>query len=310
MGTFEFNNRCDNSGLSNECIMANRVFDQCRLQLCLTPDVLGPSRAAKCTNACNEVFNEGDIIVPPCNAASVMTDNFNLCKILIEKKQPNPFRPGFWDITIKYIFTYTLIFTSVDGCELCRICATSTYTTKLTLFGSVCTDVVMASDLNRHNTNNSGPFVTVEGKAVALSAELRYPVNSCNTCCGCCCDCNCGCSNSSNSCGCSNNCADSAASCPTAVNVTIGLFSVIKLFRPVNIVVPSKGYCVPDECEGTGISGQNVCDFFDSIEFPFELFSPPATPSALNDKSTCGCRSDNNDSDNCCECGSHSCGCR
>ena len=77
MGTFEFD-RCENSNsaFSNECIMANRVFDQCRLQLCLTPDVLGPSRASRCTTACGDMFNEGDIIVPPCNAASVMSDYF------------------------------------------------------------------------------------------------------------------------------------------------------------------------------------------------------------------------------------------
>ena len=306
MGTFEFGNRCDNSGFTNECIMANRVFDQCRLQLCLTPDVLGPARAAKCTNTCNEVYNEGDIIVPPCNAASVMADNFNLCKILIEKKRPNPFRTGFWDVTVKYIFTYTLIFTSVEGCELCRVCATNTYTTKLTLFGSVCTDVVMASDLYSHNPNNSGPYVTVEGKAVILSAELKYPVNSCNTCCGCCCDCGCGCSGSNNNgCSCGNSGVDSATTCPTAVNVTIGLFSVVKLFRPVNIVVPSTGYCIPEECEAVGTAKQSVCDFFDSIEFPFDIFSPPANPSSVSDDSTCGCG--NNDS---CGCGYNSCGCK
>ncbi len=304
MGTFEFDNRCENSNsaFSNECIMANRVFDQCRLQLCLTPDNLGPARAAKSTNSCGDVFCEGDIIVPPCNAASVMIEDFSLCKILIENKKPNPFRPGFWDITIKYIFTYTLIFTSVDGNELCRICATSTFTTKLTLFGSVCTDIVMVSDLNNHKCNSSGPFVTVEGKAVALAAELRYPSNNCNSCCGCC-GCNsCGCDACSNngcgnnSCGnnCNNNCtADSCTSCPTAVNVTIGLFSIIKTFRPVNIVVPSSGFCTPEECEGTGVSGQNVCDFFDSIEFPFDLFSPPACPSAVRGGSTCDCADDN-----------------
>lgn len=298
MGTFEFGSRCDNSGsaFTNECIMANRVFDQCRLQLCLTPDNLGPARAARCSNACGDIYNEGDIITPPCNAASVMTDNFSLCRILIENKKPNPFRPGFWDITIKYIFTYTLIFTSVDGDELCRICAASSYTTKLTLFGSVCTDVVTASDLYAHNPNNSGPYVTVEGKAVALAAELKYPVNSCNACCNCCNCCECGCGN--NNCGCGN--LSDTNDCPAAVNITIGLFSVVKLFRPVDIIVPSSGYCTPNECEGTGVSGQNVCDFFDSIEFPFDIFSPPATPSAVNGESTCGCDAN-------CGCG---CGCR
>ncbi len=287
MGTFEFSNRCDNnnSAFTNECIMADKVFDQCRLQLCLTPDNLGPARASRCTNACGDIYSEGDIITPPCNAASVMADNFSLGKILIENKKPNPFRPGFWDITVKYIFNYTLIFTSVDGDELCRICATSSFTTKLTLFGSVCTDVVTASDLYHNGPVNSGPYVTVDGKAVVLAAELKYPVAGTNTCCNCCNCCDC-CSTNKN-CSCVNS-ADTN-DCPSAVNMTIGLFSVVKLFRPVNIIVPSSGYCTPDECAGTGVSGQSVCDFFDSIEFPFDIFSPPATPSAVSGESTCGC---------------------
>lgn len=306
MGTFEFDSRCDksNSAFSNECIMANRVFDQCRVQLCLTPDMLGPARAAASTAACAEIYNEGDIIVPPCNAASVSIDNFSLYKIIIEKKTQNPFRTGYWDVNVKYIFTYRLIFTSVDGCELCSICATSAYTTKLSLFGSVCTDVVMASDLYSLSAS-TGPFVTAEGKAVSLSAELRFPTNNCCTnMCGC--GCGCGCSND---CSCSNpcssgcGCGDSRSECPSSVNITIGLFSVVKIFRPVNIVVPSSGYCVPEECAQSAVSGQTVCDFFDSIDFPFDIFSPPATPTAANGTACSNTTANNNSS----KCG---CGCK
>nr|WP_294681068.1 hypothetical protein [uncultured Anaerotignum sp.] len=121
--------------------------------------------------------------------------------------------------------------------------------------------------------SKGGPFILAEGKAVALNAELRFPAcNSCNTC------------NPCNSCGCEATQAsgDAALGAPIAVNVTVGLFTIVKLFRTVNIMVHSLGRCVPERCSANA-ANSDPCKGFEDIRFPLDLFSPVAKP-----RSCCG----------------------
>lgn len=270
--------------------------------------MLGPSRAACYTTACGETLQAGDIIVPPSNAATVSISDLKISRIGIVSKKPNPFRPGFWDVEIKYVFTYILTFRNGDCGDICCVPANSIYKAKVTLFGSIGGDIVMASDLYDSDctTTNMGPYVTVEAKAVALAAELKYPNNcnnfagcgcntGCGTICGCSCDCGCDCDcgcNTNCGCGCDCNCdcdcgcgcGDNCAPIANSVLVTIGLFAIVKIFRPVNILVESSGYCVPEECAQSSGSC-SPCDFFDSIEFPLNIFSPPGSCEFLKGKS-------------------------
>lgn len=254
---FERNNNCS----GEQCIIAYKVYDHCRSQLCLTPAMLGPARAVSNCVICGETLQSGDIIVPPCNASTVSIENLEISKISVCGKEPNPFRTGFWDIEIRYVFTYVLKFRSGECGDICCVTAYSVYKTKVTLFGAVGNDIVSVSDLyDMDCSTGTGPYVSVEGKAVALAAELKYP-------CGCICDCDCE--------------QDIA---PTSVGVTIGLFAIVKLFRPVDLCVHSSGFCVPEECKEQ--TPDNPCDIFDSIEFPIDIFSPPGVCG-------CGCVSKN-----------------
>jgi hypothetical protein len=63
---------------------------------------------------------------------------------------------------------------------------------------------------------------------------------------------------------------------PNEVLVTIGLFSIIKLFRVVNLTVESKGFMVPEESEN--VSPTNPCEFFNKLDFPLDIFAPPQKP--------------------------------
>ena len=277
---------------TEDCIIAYKIFDQCRKQICLTPCLLGPARCARNSASCNEILQEGDIIVPPMNAASVSIDDLTLCKILITKKKENAFRTGYWDVEIKFVFSYTITFRDSDCNFITCKRATSVYTMQVTLFGSVGSDTAMATDLvNAEGISaSSGPFVSVEAKAAALDAELRLTPK-----CGC--DCGCGCD-------------DSVVEVPTAVCVTIGLFVIVRLFRPVNMLVRNYGCCIPDECSGAE-SSESVCDFFNSLSFPSDMFCPP-TLSEL--ESNCGCNNScsNGCSNNCSNSYSNGCnsGCK
>ncbi len=72
---------------------------------------------------------------------------------------------------------------------------------------------------------------------------------------------------------------DDLSPTPNQVEVTIGLFTIIKLFRIVQLTVQSHGFCIPPECEE--IAPQNACEFFESIDFPMDIFAPPQKPEFL-----------------------------
>lgn len=83
---------------------------------------------------------------------------------------------------------------------------------------------------------------------------------------------------------------------PNEVVVTIGLFTIIKLYRIVNLLVESRGFCIPEECEE--VSPLNACEFFDNLDFPMDIFAPPQKPEFLagisgdiprHRKGKCGC---------------------
>ena len=306
MGAFEFDNNanlsasscgcCSNAGRGEACIIAQRIFDQCRIQKCLSPDILGPARVA--TNpvpCCNEMLCPGDIIVPPCNATDVIMKKLKLKKIEIIRKTPSPLQSGCWDIELKYIFEYTLEFRRSDGSYIGCIDATSSYTLKLTLFGGSETDVTIVDDMFNGNVNPGiEPYCLAEGKALALDAELKYPCCT-YVCCDCGCGCDCGC-NSGCNCG---SCGDMAMGAPVAVSVTIGLFTIVQLYRTVNMLVESAGRCLPEACVAP-LSPGDPCANFEALSFPWNVFAPCDEP-----KSCCAV-GPNYSSPNC-ELGDHTC---
>jgi len=58
------------------------------------------------------------------------------------------------------------------------------------------------------------------------------------------------------------------------VYVSIGLFSIIKLERTVQLLIPAFDFCVPQkECDTS--FNDSPCDLFEKIGFPFDEFFPP-----------------------------------
>ncbi len=56
--------------------------------------------------------------------------------------------------------------------------------------------------------------------------------------------------------------------------VTLGQFSIIRLVRSTQLLIPAYDYCLPDkECVGT--SEDDPCTMFGRIRFPVEEFFPP-----------------------------------
>jgi hypothetical protein len=56
--------------------------------------------------------------------------------------------------------------------------------------------------------------------------------------------------------------------------VTIGQFSIVRLERDTQLLIPAYDYCVPDkECQGS--TEDDPCTLFSRIRFPVEEFFPP-----------------------------------
>lgn len=61
---------------------------------------------------------------------------------------------------------------------------------------------------------------------------------------------------------------------PRNVFVTLGQFSIIRLERETNLIIPMFDYCMPEkECEGS--TEEDPCTLFGAIPFPVEEFFPP-----------------------------------
>jgi hypothetical protein len=247
--------------LKDECIIALKVYDSCRHQNCLTPSEIGPARAAEYTKFGDESLKEGEIIRPPGNAASVTIDNLKIKRIIIVDKQPSPFRNGYWDTDIKYVFEYRLTFREVDGCVIGQVKASNIFNMKVTLFGSMGSDLVVGTDLLTAFcdavTFDAVPFIWVEAKGIALHAKIHRQFHEQG---------------------------GRDDHCHGEVHVTLGLFSIIKLFRLVNLNVQSKGFCIPEEhCEGNPIC---PCEYFEDLDFPMDIFTPPQKHEYLSGVST------------------------
>lgn len=81
-------------------------------------------------------------------------------------------------------------------------------------------------------------------------------------------------------------CAADGTTPVRTVIMTLGLFSVVEIFRPVTILVPTYEYTIPTkECH---TDTESPCAVFDKIRFPAEEFSP-GTLDAIPKEKTCGC---------------------
>jgi len=232
--------------IKEEFIIALKIYDSCRRQNCLTPAELGPARAAESGDLCDEPLREGEIIRPPHNAASVTVDHLRIARIVVVDKRPNPFKNGFWDVDVKFVFAFDVTFRETDGCLIAKTKGTNLFNMKVSLFGSTGSDLVVGTDLFKafaeSATFEAEPFIWVEAKAVALDAKIHHvygdlPYQD------------------------PHGPHDPHRPPHNEVLVTLGLFSIIKLFRLVHLGVESRGFGVPEECENSVFPDVSPCEY-------------------------------------------------
>ena len=79
------------------------------------------------------------------------------------------------------------------------------------------------------------------------------------------------------------------------VYITLGQFSLVRLERDTQLLIPMYDYCMPEkECNGGGGGTEDPCTLFRNISFPVGEFFPPNSvclPDNYEDtKHFCGCQ--------------------
>jgi len=254
------------------CINTTKVYDTCKDKDCLEDLRVYFDR------------NNQEIID---RAINVKIRKAEILWIYIDLEEV-PFNRGFYTVDAKYFFKVTLdAFCGVS--RPVEVKGLATYDKKVILFGSEGSAKTFTSnyrpdglDPNPIRSNNNPKAVVEVVDPIALGVKL---VEKCDKHIGCCTD---------------------VCSVPDAilrefegelldsnvekmVFVTLGIFSIIKIVRDVQLLIPAYDFCIPEkECVS---SEEDPCRLFRSIRFPTEEFFPPESIQVSDDRRRgCGCK--------------------
>lgn len=267
-----FNDNCQDNldtGCFKEavCIDAYRVYDSCADKDCLE-DL--------------RVYftEEGQRIID--QACNVRMRDVDVCAVYIDL-EPVAFHRGFYSVDMTFFFDVTLdVFTS--PASMCvKVEGLSIFNKKVVLYGSEGNVKVYSSDYSFEDLDNQNipvknlPKATVQvAEPIGLSARLCEVKNHCKP------ECripNCICQKYGGEFVCDSGCK--------TVYATIGLFTIVRIERNVQMLVPSYDFCIPEkECVTTS---DNPCELFSKIDFPTNEFFPPNVTDL--DNPSCGCGS-------------------
>ncbi|MCI5945611.1 MAG: hypothetical protein MRZ39_01735 [Oscillospiraceae bacterium] len=261
------------------CVDVQRIFDSCSDRDCIydLPITLTQDSAP--------ITDEMDIVRTRCAEVEVTCISVD----------PVPFKNGFYAVDITYRFKITAEAFTQGFCKNQAgtiLCGTALWNKRVILYGSEGTSKIFTSDQDLFPTDvecnectccndaASMPKATVRVlDPIALDTKLAckkpYPPHCCQPC------------------------EEEPKPCERVLTVSLGLFSIIQLSRPVSIIVPAYDYCIPcKDCSLTD-TGESPCDVFDKLEFPSEQFFPQPSSDATkygccdkNEKKKCDCDGD------------------
>ena len=239
------------------CVDAMRVFDSCSAQDCLEDLEFVFSGADQ------ETIN---------GAAYIKTKNITITGVTFTI-DPVPFNKGFYTVDITYAFRAEVDAYTADDPLPETIYGTSAFSKKVILYGS---------------EGSTQRFVSNEPNAVTTASTTS----------GCACNCDCGAMPVAAVNVAAPMCLDAKLVPSTTeegvqnVLITIGIFAIVQLSRPVPILIPSYDYCIPGkECSS---NTDTPCELFEALQFPTnEFFPKPISGNCCNNNCGCGGTNDN-----------------
>jgi len=272
-------NRNTSCGLSHDgratvCIDTKRVLDCCRDRDCFE------DARVYLTDCGEEIINSSTNV--RIRKAKLVWAYVGLDTI--------PFNCGFYRVTVKYY-----IKVEGEGCvgmgRSQNFDGLAVLEKEVILYGGEGNIISFSSDPtssycdvgNNTNVSDNAPIAIVETvEPIVLGQKITdCPINPC-------CDCTeipecvCGCLNG-NLCSTNNG---------NKLYVSFGLFSVIRIVRPAQLLVQATDYSVPDKECTAATNDENPCALFRTMAFPVNSFKASVIPPiqvGSNNKGGCGC---------------------
>ena len=253
------------------CISVNRIFDSVRDKDCLEDLRVFLSAAAQ------EAADR---------ATAVRTLAVDVIDTAIHV-EPVPFNKGYFQVTIRFYFCITLEFCLCGG-RTQIVKGLAAFDKKAILFGSEKNVSVYTSDPQddgfcrvpgelKCEPQSSLPGVVCE-VAPPICLDTKIVERCCNRGCNCCLTAD---SIPENICGnFDGGFVDDAG--VHQVLVTLGMFTVIRMERPVQLLIPACHYCIPEK-ESNPCETCDTCSIFGKMPFPLNEFFP-FTDSARNEQ--------------------------
>lgn len=270
---------CDLSGIREAvCIHTKKVLDACRDKDCVEDLRVYLTR-------------ESQAILD--RSASARARCVELLHVDIDTESV-PYNNGFFTLNITFFYRVVADVT-VNGTRPTTVYGLAVFSKRALLFGGDGSAKIFTNRMCscKHNSQRcNAPQAVVEVvDPMVLSSNV---VDACN-CCNCCCD-------LPELPECVVCCFDDelvlSGECKRLL-VTIGQFSIIRLERDTQLLIPAFDYCIPTKvCSETGNVGaaESPCDIFGKIEFPVDAFFPSRNEPCIDPRESCtGCyRTTNN----------------
>lgn len=270
------------------CIQVEKIYDSCKEKDCIEDA---------------RVFfkNPQKVNWLICHAINVKARRAEVVKVFSDVEEV-PFKRGFFTVDVKFFIKVTLDFFvpgHSGGIKIITVPGIILFDKKVILFGSEGNVKVFKSHFVDDGLDNKGSSALEQDNLPISKIEVAEPITlgarlvdvletTCDD-------------------SCSRNVPKSVSdliddfdfdetdlavdntrelSIRRQVVATVGLFSIIKLARIVQLLIPAFDFCVPNK-QCVAATEENPCELFDTIDFPIDEFFPPQKadfPGALEDE--------------------------
>ena len=252
------------------CIHTKKIFDSCKDKDCIEDLRVYPTRG------CQEVIDR---------AVSVKAGCAELLYAYIDV-EPVTFNRGFYTVDVRYFYRITAD-AFVGAARPVEITGLAVFDKRVILFGSEGSAKVFTSTGKNCGSDVQGLPATTAPTAVVESVDpIILGMKLVEVC----------------QCHHHDNCCE----IPPAVCacfpeelvtggdvhrlfVTLGQFSIIRLERDTQLLMPVYDYCMPEkECDcGSDCSQEDPCEVFRQVKFPVDEFFPPNSSCSRNCSRSC-----------------------
>lgn len=252
------------------CVHTKKIFDSCRDKDCVEDLRFYPMQSARA------VIDR---------AISIKAGTAELLYAYIDV-EPVSFNRGFYTVDVRYFYRVSAD-AFVGAARSVNVCGLAVFDKRVILFGSEASAKVFTSEdtlaeqAERIGKTNLPTAVLEAVDPLVLNMRL---VDECQSCP---CDCDL-CEIPSGVSSCFGGELDFSGG-GKRVYLTLGQFSIIRLERDTQLLIPAYDYCLPQkECASSG-GEEDPCQVFRQVQFPVDEFFPPNTISGEHDYNEVKC---------------------